>query len=135
MKTEAKRIVAVNPGTVLFPSMEHKYPYGFDELPAELKSDKVMKHYLAQPLTIFVGTADLERTENLSQVPQADKQGRNRVERTTNLYSLGKELAKKKGWEFNWRFIEADGINHTSKGMFSHKNCEKAIFGDEKVAK
>lgn len=132
MKTDAERIVAMNPGTQLFPNTDHEYPYGFGGLPAELHNDKAMKRYLAQPLTIFLGTTDTERAENLDQRPGADRQGQTRYERGKKSFSLAQKLAKRNGWEFNWTLVEADGINHTSKGMFNHKNSEKAIFGDER---
>jgi hypothetical protein len=124
----AVRIVAANPGGHLFPTRDLPYPYGFGKLPKELSDDDVIQLYLAQPLTIYVGTADKGK-EQLPMGETAMKQGPNRYERGKNCFKMGQELAKQKGWSFNWRLVEAPGVAHDGKGMLDHPNVVEALFG------
>ncbi len=124
----AVRIVAANPGAHLFPTRELPYPYGFGELPKEISDDDAIQLYLAQPLTIYVGTADVEKAQ-LPMSVTAMKQGPNRWERGKNCFKMAKELALAKGWSFHWRLVEAPGIGHDGKGMFDHPNSIEALFG------
>jgi poly(3-hydroxybutyrate) depolymerase len=134
LPTGAERIVAANPGSHLFPTRDLPFPYGFGKLPAELSDDAALKRYLAQPLTIYVGTADTG-SQNLPRSETANKQGATRYERGTNCFKAAQELAKAQGWEFNWRLVEAPDIGHDAKAMFDHKNCAQALFPGSKVEK
>jgi poly(3-hydroxybutyrate) depolymerase len=127
VSTGAQRIVAANPGSHLFPTRDMPFPYGFGKLPPELSDDAALKRYLAQPLTIYVGTADTG-SQNLPQGETAMKQGATRYERGKNCFQIAQELARTKGWEFNWRLVEAPDISHDAKAMFDHKNCAEALF-------
>ena len=129
VKTDAKRIVAANPGSHLFPTRDLAFPYGFGRLPDELSNDDALKRYLAQPLTIFLGTADTMKDKNLDESDMAKKQGATRYERRPNAFRAAEELARKKKWEFNWRLVEAKGVGHSAKGMFADPECEAALFG------
>ena len=82
VQTDARRIVAANPGTQLFPSLTAQFPFGFGGLPEELQTDEQLKTYLAQPLTIYLGTRDVERDEYLDVTPAADAQGKNTGQRS-----------------------------------------------------
>jgi dienelactone hydrolase len=127
--TDAQRIVAANPGSHLFPSPDFAFPYGFGKLPDELKTDAVLKRYLAQPLTIYLGTADTMKDKNLDESDLAKKQGAFRYERGQNAFRAAEQLAKQKSWPFNWRLVEAKDIGHNAKGMFADPQCEVALFG------
>ncbi|HYV34966.1 MAG TPA: hypothetical protein VE988_04625 [Gemmataceae bacterium] len=124
----AVRIIAANPGAHLFPTRDMPYPYGFGELPKEISDDDAIRLYLAQPLTIYVGTADKGKAQ-LPMGVTAMAQGPNRYERGKNCFKFGQALAKEKGWTFHWRIVEAPGIEHDGKGMFDHPNSIEAIFG------
>jgi pimeloyl-ACP methyl ester carboxylesterase len=125
----AVRIVAANPGTHLFPSRDHDYPYGFGGLPDALNGDEMLKRYLARPLTIYLGSNDTERDEHFDVRPPAERQGKTRYERGRNAFRHGQELARQRGWEFNWRLVEAEGVGHDHEGMFNHAQCDVALFG------
>ena len=127
---DAVRIVAANPGSHLFPTRDLPFPYGFGELPAELGNDAAIKRYLAAPLTLFLGTADV-LPESLDLTPTAMKQGKTRIERGRACFKLAAALAKKNGWPFNWRVVEAEGIGHSGGKMFEHPNSGVALFGDK----
>jgi poly(3-hydroxybutyrate) depolymerase len=128
--TGAKRIVAANPGSDLFPTRQIPFPYGFGNLPAELSDDAALARYLAQPITLLLGTADLG-SENLPQGELAMRQGATRYERGKNCFAMAQELARKKGWAFNWQLIEVPGVGHDSKAMFDHQRSADALFGEK----
>jgi poly(3-hydroxybutyrate) depolymerase len=127
VKTDAVRIVAANPGTQLFPTTEMTFPYGFGNLPDSLSGDDALKRYLTQPLTIYLGTADIVADKNFEKSAKAMKQGDSRYERGKNAFAMAKKLAKDRGWKFNWRLVEAPDIAHNAKGMFDHRNCDRAL--------
>ncbi|MBM4003354.1 MAG: hypothetical protein FJ295_08715 [Planctomycetes bacterium] len=128
VSTGAKRVVAANAGTLLFPSREYAFPYGFGELPDELSNDDALRRYLAQPLTFYLGSGDIERDEYLDVKPAADRQGMTRFERGRNAFALGQRLAEERGWEFGWRLVIAEGVEHDHEKMFDHPQCQKALF-------
>lgn len=123
---KAQRIVAANPGSLLFPSRDHEYPFGFGGLPNELGGDDQIKAYLAAPLTLYLGTADL-LDKDLDQSPEANRQGKTRFERGHVCFDTAQALAKERGWPFNWQLVEAPDIGHTAKGMFTHPQALKTF--------
>ena len=127
VKTDAKRIVASNAGTYLFPDRVSRFPFGYGGLPNELQSDEQLKAYLAQPLTLYLGTEDTERDEYLDVTPEADAQGPVRFERGKNAFAFGKKLADERNWEFGWKLVIANGIEHDHTKMFNHPQCSTAL--------
>lgn len=127
--TEATRIVAANPGSDLFPTREFPFPYGFGGLPDELSGEEALRAYLARPLTLFMGTKDTDRDEDLDTSPEADRQGLNRYERGKNSFEKARRLALEKGWTFGWRLVEAPGVGHDHQAMFDAPACREALFG------
>jgi poly(3-hydroxybutyrate) depolymerase len=127
--TGAERLVVANPGTHLFPVRTAAYPYGFGGLPDELSDDSAHRRYVAQPLTFYLGTKDVVQDDNFPRGKEEDRQGDSRFVRGKNAFAAGKELAASKGWYFNWRLVEADGVGHDHEKMFDHPACKDALFG------
>jgi pimeloyl-ACP methyl ester carboxylesterase len=127
VRTDAKRIVAANPGTHLFPTRTAEFPFGFKRLPDELQTDARLKTYLAQPLTIYLGTKDIERDEYLDVTAPAELQGNTRFERGKNAFSAGKKFAEERQWTFGWRLVIAPEIEHDHTKMFNHARCAEAL--------
>jgi glycerophosphoryl diester phosphodiesterase len=125
----AMRIVAANPGTHLFPTRDQNYPYGFGGLLDDLSNERALRRYLAQPLTIYLGTADVEIDRNLTVGPEADAQGPVRLARGQNLFEFARSLAHERGWAFHWRLVEAPGVKHDHTLMFDHPRIAAALFG------
>lgn len=126
----ATRIVAANPGSLVFPRHDWKFGYGFGGLPDELSNDAAMQHYLAAPLTLYLGTGDTDTTEDsLDKTPEALLQGRFRLERGRACFEFARKLAEEKGWPFHWRKIETEGIGHEAKRMFEAKEAIEALTG------
>lgn len=118
----------------MFPTRDQDYSYGFGNLPDGLDDDGRLRPYLARPLTIYLGTADTERDEDLDTSAGADCQGRSRLERGRNAIRAAKDLAEEKGWEFGWRLVEASGVGHDHRAMFDHPMCAAALFGRQGAA-
>lgn len=128
--TEAKRIVAANPGSHLFPRTDWKFGYGFGGLPAELGDEAALRRYLAAPLTLYLGTGDiLTDTANLDRSPAALLQGPHRLARGRACFAFAQKLAAERGWAFNWRKVETPGIGHDGGGMFAAPEMAEALGG------
>jgi poly(3-hydroxybutyrate) depolymerase len=130
MPGEAKRIVVTNPGSHLFPDREQKFGYGFGGLPAELASDDVLRHYLAAPVTIYLGTGDVTPEHSFDASPEGMRQGPHRLARGRACFEAAQALAKARGWTCHWRKVETPGIAHEAARMFAAKEAEDALFGD-----
>ncbi len=124
---EAARIVAGNPGTLIFPTREMPFQYGFGKLPEQWSDDAWIQRYLAAPLTLFLGTDDTGEA-NLDMSATAMKQGPNRLERGRACFAMAQKLAAENGWECNWTLVEAEGVAHDSARLFAHPLAERAIF-------
>jgi hypothetical protein len=125
--TDAERIVAISSGSCMFATRELEFGLGFGGLPDEFSNDERIQRYLAQPLTIFIGTNDTE----MSQLPTGDAyaQGVHRYSRNIRWFNEAMDLAFNKGWQFNWRLVIADGPGHSPPDMFNHAQIENALFG------
>lgn len=125
----AKRIVVANPSSYVAPTRTARFPYGFGGLPAHMSDDTALQRYLAQPITIFIGSADV-LGRNLDRLPPAMAQGATRYERGLNVYRAAQETARARGWTFNWRLVEAPGIGHDAGGMYRSPQADAALFSD-----
>jgi poly(3-hydroxybutyrate) depolymerase len=125
---EAIRIIAGNPGSLIFPTHDLPFQYGFGGLPESLGGEQALKNYLAAPLTLFLGTADIGST-HLDLTETAMRQGATRLERGRTCFELGRRLAEQKGWPFGWRLVEAEGVGHDAAALFAHPQAQTAIFG------
>ena len=127
---DVRRIVAANPGTHLFLNHEHRFPLGFGGIPREWSDEAAFQRYLAQPLTLYLGTGDTIRDENLDVSPEADRQGMSRYERGRRAWFRAQHLAQERGWRFGWKLVEAPGIPHDHEQMFGHPQCLRALRGE-----
>ena len=127
---DARGVVASNSGTITFPRKDWKYPYGLGELPDELTNDAALKRFLSQPLTMYLAQGDTVRDEYFDDSPEADLQGTTRLERNRNAYRAWQQVAKERGWDFRWRIVEVEGVDHDHEKMFDHAKARIALFGD-----
>jgi poly(3-hydroxybutyrate) depolymerase len=127
----ARRIVIANPSSYVWPGRELAFPDGFGGLPPSLSDDEAIRHYLAQPVTIFLGQSDVERDARLSTRPGAEQQGENRYQRGVNVFRAAEALARERGWRFEWRLVEVPGVGHSARRMFAHPLASAALLGAE----
>lgn len=123
----AIRVVVANPSSYVWPSLEERFPYGFGALPTSLADEAALRRYLAQPVTLFLGTADTKVTPDLDVLPAAMRQGANRHERGRNVFRAAQSMAHEKGWPFNWNLVEAPGVGHSAARMYNHPAAAKAF--------
>jgi poly(3-hydroxybutyrate) depolymerase len=126
---EARRIVAGNAGSLLFPGTDHGFGYGLGGLPAELRDDAMLRQYLAAPLTLYLGTADTAPRRRFDASAAGMKQGPHRYARNLACYALAEAMAKERGWTFGWRKVEAPGIEHDAARMFAAPEVGDALLG------
>jgi dienelactone hydrolase len=126
MPTAAKRIVIANPSTQVFPTLETAAPFGFGGVYPRGQAEAELRRYLATPVTIFLGEDDTG-DENLSDTPEAQRQGETRLERGRNAFAAGRALAQQRGWPFNWRLVELPGVGHSARKMFSAPETLEAL--------
>jgi poly(3-hydroxybutyrate) depolymerase len=127
LDTDAERLVAMSPGSTLFPTRDLDFGLGFGGLPGQYSSDDRIRRYLALPMTVAVGTADTEE----DQLPggRAFEQGVHRYARNLRWFVTAMELAHERGWEFNWRLVLHDGAGHPHRQMFEHPAIDDSLFG------
>jgi pimeloyl-ACP methyl ester carboxylesterase len=125
---DARRIVAANPGSELFPTRDQQFGYGFGGLPPELSNDDVLRKFLAAPLTLYLGTDDIYPRPSFDASEPAMKQGPHRLARGRACFEFAQNLARERGWPFNWRKVETPGIGHEAAFMFAAKEVEDALF-------
>lgn len=125
----ARRIVIANPSTWVWPSRAERFPYGFGGLPGPLADDAALQRYLAQPVVVLLGTADTRRDNNLNLREGTERQGRNRLERGRNAFDAARQLARERGWAFNWQLVEVPGVGHSARRMFGSPEALAALSG------
>jgi poly(3-hydroxybutyrate) depolymerase len=126
----AVRLVAANPGSHLFPTREAPYGYGFGGLPDALADDAAIQRFLAAPLTLYLGTGDNDPNHaSLDRSPPALQQGAHRYARGLACFAAAEQLARSRGWAFNWRKVEVADINHDAARMFAAPESRDAVLG------
>lgn len=125
--SDAERLIAMASGSTMFPTRDMDFGLGFGRLPDALSNDERIRRYLALPMTVYIGTGDVE----MSQLPQGDAydQGVHRYSRNIRWFNEAMDLAFKKQWAFNWRLVIADGPGHSPREMFDHPQVGNALFG------
>lgn len=104
--------IAANPGFYTLPDPQVIFPYGLKNLPVPV-APKDVKKWTGGDLILLRGTADVERTENLRQTPEADAQGKNRFERAGFMFVQVKKIDPSS----KWRLYDVPGVAHDQKGM------------------
>lgn len=122
----ARRIVLANPGSYLAPTRKRLFPYGLGGLPKDLRTDDDLRRYLAQPITVYLGTRD-HRRRGLDASKGAQRQGATRHERGLTVYAMAEKTARLRGWPFGWRLVEVPGIGHNSRKMYGSPAAEDAL--------
>lgn len=126
--TDVRNIVVANAKVHLFPTRDRPFPSEFGQLPDEVSGDELLRRYLRQPITVYLGTADVLRDDFLYVDEDADLQGLNRYDRGRNFYRFAENLARRNGWEFRWRLVEAPCVGHDARAMFDHPRSREALF-------
>lgn len=127
LDTDAERLVAMAPGSTMFPTREMDFGLGFGGLPEEFSNDERIRRYLALPITVSIGTADIE--SGALPTGRAFDQGVHRYARNLRWFNTAMELAFERDWEFNWRLVLHHGAGHPPVEMFDHPQIGNSLFG------
>jgi hypothetical protein len=104
--------IAANPGFYTLPDLNEDFPYGLKKSPVKITQNDLLK-WTNRDLILMRGTADIQRTENLRQSPEADAQGQNRFERAAFMFNKIKTVNP----NTKWNMFEVPGVAHDQKGM------------------
>lgn len=130
MPGDAVRIVAANPGSLLFPNRDHRWGFGFAGLPEAYGNDTAIRRFLAAPVTLLLGTDDNDPEHHqLDRSAPAMTQGPHRFARGHACYAAAKALAEERGWAFNWRLVEIPGVGHQTRPTLGSPQAAEALFG------
>ena len=123
------KMIVANASTHVRASLSENLPYGFDGMSAA-QQEAYLKDYLADPVTIYAGSADNDpNASDLATGSAAMRQGDDRLERAKFVYNEAKELAASKGWAFNWELVVADDVGHSARKMFNAPEFQDAFDG------
>ncbi len=111
-KNRVRVAIAANPGFYTLPDLNEKFPYGLKNSPVKITQNDLLK-WTNRDLILMRGTADVQRTENLRQTPEADAQGKNRFERALFMFNKINALNPKT----KWKMFEVPNVAHDQKGM------------------
>ena len=124
--TDAQRIVLANPGTLVFPDLGTDAPYGLGGVHAPATAQAALRHYLAQPVTIYLGQDDTS-DRDLNESAAALAQGATRYQRGRNAFAAAQSAARSNSWPLNWRLIEAPKVAHSARNMFASGEASEAL--------
>ncbi len=124
--TGATRILLANPSTWVLPDSAAKLPFGFGGLGAPAQDEAAIRAYLALPITVLLGTADL-KSRDLTMTAEAMAQGPDRYHRGLNTFSAAQAEARSKGWRFGWVLSEVPNIGHNATAMFASRQAQDAL--------
>jgi hypothetical protein len=124
------KIIVTNPSTHVRANFEEDVPYGFDGYFSSADELAMVREYLADPITIYLGSEDCDpNAPDLATGSAAMRQGDDRLERGIFVYNEARQLAAERGWEFHWELVIADGVGHSSYDMFNAPEFQQAFDG------
>ena len=120
-------IVAANPRTTLMPNRSLDFPWGFGQLPGTMASEPAIRAYLAQPLTLVLGSSPADRAAG-------GPSGDSLLARGRNLFNAGRQAALESGRPVYWRLVEVASAGDDAGRLFSSPALLQALLpfvGDE----
>lgn len=109
------RAVIGSPGWYTFPDKSLDYPYGIGNVP--YVTNESMRKMFSRDVTVELSECDTVREWFLRKTPEAEAQGRNRLDRGLNYYAYCRKLCTEHGWDFNWRCMVVPKLGHQSAEM------------------
>ncbi len=109
------RAIAANAGMYLFPTYSVSYGLGLNSSPLE-KFD--LSRIFSRKLIILAGESDNNPNDtSMPTFPEAEAQGKTRLERAENYYQTAKAEADDLNVTLNWELHTVPGIGHDEGGM------------------
>ena len=110
----ADAIVCANAGWFTMPDWTVSYPYGIKDMNV---SDGDLARAFARPVIMLMGGNDVSREKPFRDTPEADAQGRNRMERCTNYFHFCEKQALSLHVPFRWQLKVVEGAAHEGVKM------------------
>jgi hypothetical protein len=116
--------VASNPSTWTYPLIDglkdregnvFGWPYSVKGTPFANRED--VKRYLAAPLIIHLGNADILADDQLARSPGAMAQGPNRFDRGNTFFRASRRVARDMRAPFEWRRVEVQDVGHAGRSI------------------
>lgn len=145
-EARVERAVAANPGNYTYPDERGLFtpsgepvdppgwPYSVKDTP--FASDDYLAPFFKRDLVILIGTEDTEPVSpDMAENNPNRIQGRHRYERAWKFFNASRDIALKKGLEFNWTIQEVPGAGHNSGQMVYGQGSVRnwRIENDERV--
>lgn len=122
----ATKMVTAAAGSYTMPDYDIDYIYGLGK--TNISKANLAKAF-ARDVTVMVGSADTDLTRaDLPKTKEANRQGKDRVERAGNFFLQCRQYATREGLEFNWNYALAPGVEHSQSQMAPF--VIKEIFGN-----
>ncbi len=119
-----ERIVSANAGWYMLPDLSVAFPYGLKNTPV---AEADLRHALALPMTILLGTADIDPVlHSLRHTPESDAQGPYRLARGKFFFAQAAEAAQRYQLPLRWQLAFAPDIDHDDARMAPF--AMKALF-------
>jgi len=113
--SHACRIIAANSGWYTYPDASADWPYGLRDLPDVAKTQ--LDAYLAAPLVLMLGDADVKKEGIMRKTDAAQAQGPDRKTRGERFYAHAQGLAKQRGASFGWQLKHVPDAGHSNAQM------------------
>jgi poly(3-hydroxybutyrate) depolymerase len=105
-----EQAIAANAGWYTMPDPAISFPYGVQGAPV---TGETLKAALAKPLTILLGTADIDTNDpDLRTTAEANRQGPHRLARGQSFLAEGQALAGRLGTPLGWKVEFVPGVGH-----------------------
>jgi dienelactone hydrolase len=124
--TEATRIVIADPSTWVEPRLDTPAPYGFGPPYPSPEGEAALRRYLALPITVIVGGADIG-AKNLAESDEAQDQGPTRLARGQNAFQQAEQTARQHGWPFTWKMAVVPGVAHSAPKVLASDQVLTAL--------
>jgi poly(3-hydroxybutyrate) depolymerase len=105
---------AANAGWYTMLQADASFPYG---LKGSGLPDSTISNALSAPLVVLLGDADTDTGGNLRSTPEADAQGKTRLERGLNFFRASASLVDQQQLPFAWRLAIVPGAGHQNHKM------------------
>jgi hypothetical protein len=101
---------------IMFNYYKNLFGVKTEEPPIGLTSRNI-RNFLSMDLHIHIGSHDVKVTSSLNQSDGAMRQGPNRFKRAINFYQSVSKMTEQNNLDFNWRYKEIRGIDHSNRKM------------------
>lgn len=110
-----KKAIIGNPGWFTFPTKDYDYSYGIKDLDNFTQAQ--LRRMLRQNVILQLAEGDTIRESFLRKTPEADRQGRNRLERGNKFFDILDSISKSNQYDFNWRKVYVPNVGHDAVAM------------------